>query len=88
MKTNEQIRMAAQSIFRTLVSATYNDKYGEDDGTMNISLGRMLKAAEWAKANGEYDTLKSVCGQMFSAAGPDMRMAADEVFETIFCMNI
>ena len=84
MKTNEQIRMAAQAIYRTFVSASFNDRYGEDDGTMNITCSRMIKAAAWAKENGEYNTMKQICGQMFSKAGQEMRMVADECFEVIF----
>lgn len=84
MKTNEKIRMAAQSIFRQFVSASYNDIYGEDDGTMNICCSRMIKAVEWAKTNGEYDEMKQICGQMFSKAGQEMRRVADECFAAIF----
>lgn len=84
MKTNEQIRIAAQQIYRQLVSAAYNDSFGEDDGTMNILLGRMMKAVAWSKENGEYATLKQICHQMFSAAGQGMRKEADECFEVLF----
>ena len=84
MKSNEQIRKAAQSIFRTFVTASFNDNYGEDDGTMNISCSRMIKAADWAKEKGEYATLKQICGQMFSQAGAEMRKVADECFGVIF----
>lgn len=84
MKTSEQIRIAAQQIFRQLVSAAYNYSFGADDGTMNILLGRMIKAVAWSKENGEYDTLKQICHQMFSAAGQGMRKEADECFETLF----
>ena len=72
MKTNNEIRMAAQQIYRRMVSAAYCDKYNEDDGTFHILMARMIKAVAWAKGNGEYDTLRQVCGQMFSKAGQDM----------------
>lgn len=81
---NEQIRIAAQQIYRQFVSATFNDKYGEDDGMMNICMGRMIKAVEWAKKNGEYSAMKQICHQMFSKSGQEMRMVADECFEAIF----
>lgn len=84
MKTNEEIRMAAQAIYRQFVSASYNDNYGEDDGTMNICCSRMIKAKEWAKGTGEYDTMKQICGQMFTKAGQEMRKVADECFQVIF----
>lgn len=82
--TNTEIRIAAQQIYRQLVIATYNDAYGEDDGSMNILTSRMIKAVEWAKENGEYDALKHICAGMYRDPMSGMMGFADECFATIF----
>ena len=76
--TNTEIRIEAQRIFRQLVIATHNDAYGEDDGTMNILNCRMMKAIRWAKENGEFETLKAVCSNMFKGGIGGMGLYADE----------
>lgn len=81
--TNTEIRIAAQKLYNQYVTAVYNDSCGEDDGTMNILCLRLIKACAWAKENNEYETMKSVCGQMFITSNL-LRYAADEAFKTIF----
>jgi hypothetical protein len=83
MKTNEEILKAAAQIFRQCVSATWNANYGEDDGSANILLGRLLKAVEWAKANNEENALKVIIGNVMPK-GFEMAKIGMEISETIF----
>lgn len=80
MKSNNEIRMAAQAIYRRLATAIYNDTYGEDDGSRFTLSARMTKAIDWAKENGEYDALRLICHQMGSTAMGGMMAAYDEAF--------
>ena len=81
---NNDIRMKAQQMFREFVTACWNDKFGEDDGSMFILTGRLMKAVEWAKANGEYDTLRNYCNNYKFGMGMEMAMVKDECYNTLF----
>lgn len=84
MKTNEEIRTAAVRLFDATVIASYNDQYGEDDGSMNIGISRLMKAVAWAKANGEYEALKTICRNRMTKSGWEMARHSSELFEVLF----
>lgn len=85
--TNAEIRMKAQQMFREFVTACWNDKFGEDDGSMNILLCRLMKAVEWAKANGEYETFRCYCLGYKYGMGMEMAMIKQECYTTLFETN-
>lgn len=81
---NNDIRMKAQQMFREFVTACWNDKFGEDDGSMFILTGRLMKAVEWAKANGEYETFRCYCLNYKYGMGMEMAMVKQECYDTLF----
>lgn len=82
--TNNEIRMAAQSIYYQIVTYTANVNNWCEEPALEGLQERFDKAIDWAIDNGEFKTLRHICQQMFSASIGDMRAAADEVFEQYF----
>lgn len=84
--TNAEIIQGTAKIFRMCVTATWNDRFGEDDGTMNITMARLMKAADWARANDEVVAMKTVLGNVASTynTNMDMRIMADEIIDIMF----
>ena len=82
--TNNEIRMAAQSIYRQIVHLTANVNNGCKEPTLEGLQKRFDKAIDWAINNGEFKALRQICHQMFSTFVGDLRAAADEVYEQNF----
>lgn len=87
MKNNNEIRMAAQAIYRNIVTLRVNELNGCKESELSTLEERFDKAVEWAIGNGEFKALRQICHQMFSVAAgcsADFREVADETFEEYF----
>lgn len=84
--TNAEIIKGAAKIFRMCITATYNDQYGEDDGTMNVTMARLIKAVEWARKNNEEMAMRTVFTNISNGYNNNMTFAmiADNIIDTIF----
>lgn len=84
--TNQEIIQGAAQIFRKCIAATWNDRFGEDDGTMNVTLVRLMNAVKWARNNNEESALKGVLTNVAATYGcnMDMHIIADNIIDTIF----
>ena len=84
--TNAEIIQYAAGIFRMCVTATWNDRFGEDDGTMNTTMARLMGAVEWARKNNEVEAMKRVLNNVAASYSTniDMNIMADNIIDTIF----
>lgn len=84
--TNAEIIQGAARIFRMCVTATWNDRFGEDDGTMNITMARLMGAADWARKNNEVEAMRCVLTNIANNynVNPDMSIIASEIIDAMF----
>lgn len=84
--TNAEIIQGAAGIFRMCVTATWNDRFGEDDGTMNTTMARLMGAVEWARKNNEVEAMRRVLTNIANSynVNADMSIIADEIINAIF----
>lgn len=84
--TSAEIIQGAARIFRMCVTATWNDSFGQDDGTMNITMARLVKAVAWARENNEVEAMKRVLNNVAASYSTniDMNIMADNIIDTIF----
>lgn len=90
MKNNNEIRMAAQSIYRNIVTLRVNEMNGCEENQLSSLEERFDKAVDWAIENGEFKALRQNCHQMFSVAAAcssEFRELAKETFEQYFDNN-
>ena len=90
MKNNNEIRMAAQAIYRNIVTLRVNELNGCEENQLSTLEQRFEKAVDWAIENGEFKALRKICRQMFSVAAgcsADFREVAEETFEQYFDNN-
>lgn len=87
MKNSNEIRMAAQAIYRNIVTMSVNEMNGCKEENLDNLLDQFDKAVDWSIDNGEFYALKSVCRQMFSiqaGVSADFRQVSTELFEQFF----
>jgi len=90
MKNNNEIRMAAQAIYRNIVTLRVNEMNGCKESQLPSLEARFDKAVDWAIENGEFKALRHICHQMFSVAAgcsSDFREIAEETFAQYFDNN-